>query len=83
MVIIQEKGCSLMDPVPWGTVLLRLAMYIHVFQELLINNPNTVHTGLKKSLKNCHILEKSLKMTNLDFLFDKDFFPPTLNLVDN
>lgn len=83
MVMIQEKGCSLMDPVPWGTVLLRLTMYIYFFQELLINNPNTVHAGLKKSLKNCHILEKSLKMTNLDFLFDKDFFSVTLNFVDD
>ena len=72
-----------MDPVPWDYVLLGLTVYIHFCLELLISNSNMVHTGLNKSLKNCHILEKSLKMTNLVFLFDKDFFPATLKFADN
>ena len=64
-------------------MLLGLARYIHFCLELLISNSNKVHTGFNKSLKNYHILEKSLTMTNLDFLFDKDFFPATLNFADN
>ena len=67
--MIQKEGCPLVDPVPWGYVLLGLTVYSHFCLELLTSNSNMVHTGLNTSLKNYHILEKSLKMTNLEFLF--------------